>query len=229
LTLSIWLATVPGVPGEDLDGDRDAVLGCQQPVDDLQPAADSVFGVPDGARRAGPAPGRGGGDVIQHQGAAGQVPGRERVLDRVLPGAQVVHRCVQVILITGPQPEDLAGRGGRGFPPEPAGDGELGVRRDHLRGRHRDHQVPVPGRDRVDELVEAEPAGRAQDGGDVAVRQAAGDLERPVQVRGGRRLALQHPGQRVDLGLRPGRQVGQGPVLDLAGLAVAFPEQDRGR
>jgi hypothetical protein len=78
----------------------------------------------------------------------------------------------------------------------------------------------VPGRDRVDELVEAQLAGRAQDGGDVAVRQAAADLERPVQGDG-RSLALQYPGQRVDLGLGPGRQVGQGPVLDLAGLAVA--------
>ena len=87
----------------------------------------------------------------------------------------------------------------------------------------------MPGRHRVDQLFEAQLAGRAQDGGDVAVRQAAGDLERPVQVRGGRRLALQHPGQGVDLGLGPGRQVGQGPVLDLAGLAVAFPQQDRGR
>ena len=142
---------------------------------------------------------------------------------------QVVHRRVQVILITRPQVQDLAQGGGRGLLPQPAGDGQLGVRRDHLRDRHRGDQVPVPGRHRVDELVEAQLAGRAQDGGDVAVRQAAGDLERLVQAGGGRRLALQHPGQRVDLGLGPGRQVGQGPVLDLAGLAVAFPQQDRGR
>ena len=87
----------------------------------------------------------------------------------------------------------------------------------------------MPGRRRVDELVEAQPAGRAQDGGDVAVRQAAGDLERLVEGGGGRRLALQYPGQGLDLGLGPGRQVGQGAVLDLAGLAVAFPQQDRGR
>ena len=220
---------VPGVAREDLDRDRDALGGGQQPVDDLQPAPHPVLGVADRAQRAGPALERGGGHVIQHQGAAGQVPGGQRVLDRVLPGVQVVHRRVQVILITGPQPEDLAQRAGRGLLPQPAGDGQLGVRRDHLRDRHRGHQVPVPGRHRVDELFEAQLAGRAQDGGDVAVRQAAGDLERPVQGRGGRRLALQHPGQRLDLGLGPGRQVGQGPVLDLAGLAVAFPQQDRGR
>jgi len=92
----------------------------------------------------------------------------------------------------------------RGLLPQPAGDGQLGVRRDHLRDRHRDYQVPVPGRHGVDQLAEAELAGRAQDGGDVAVRQAAGDLERLVEGGGGRRLAFEHPGQGVDLGVGPG-------------------------
>jgi hypothetical protein len=154
------------------------------------------------------------------------VPGGQRVLDRVLPGGQVIHRRVQVILVTRPQVQHLARGAGRGFLPEPAGDGQLGVRRDDLRDRHRGHQVPVPRRLGVDQLGQAQLAGRAQDGGDVAVRQAAGDLERPVETDGGRRLALEHPGQGVDLGVGPGRQVGQGAVLDLALFAVAFPQQD---
>ena len=188
-----------------------------------------VLGMADRAQRAGPPLERGRGHVVQHQGAAGQVPGRERVLDLVLPAVQVVHRRVQVILVTRPQVQDLAQRAGCRLVPEPAGDGQLGVRRDHLRDRHCGHQVPVPGRHRVDQLLQAQLARRAQHGGDVAVRQAAGDLERRLEGGGGRRLALQHPGQRVDLGLGPGRQVGQGPVLDPACLAVAFPQQDRGR
>jgi hypothetical protein len=220
---------VAGVPGEHLDGDRDAVLGRQQPVDDLQPAPDPVFGVADGAQRAGPPLERGGGDVVQHQRAAGQVPRGQRVLDLLLPVMQVVHRCVQVILITRPQPEDLAQGAGRGLLAQPAGDGELGAGRDHLRDRHRDHQVPLPGRLGVDQLLQAQGPQGAQHGGDVAVREAAGDLERPARVRGGRRLALEHPGQRLDLGLGPGGQVGQGAVLDLARLAVAFPQKDGGR
>jgi hypothetical protein len=130
---------VAGVALEYLDGDRDALGGGQQAVDDLQPAADPVFGVADSAQRAGPALERGTGHVVQHQGAAGQVPGGQRVLDRVLPGAQVVHRRVQVILVTRTQAEDLAQGGGRGLLPQPAGDGQLGVRRDHLRDRHRDY------------------------------------------------------------------------------------------
>ena len=47
----------------------------------------------------------------------------------------------------------------------------------------------MPGRHRVDQFLQAQVPQRAQNGGDVAVRQAAGDLERPVQGRGGR-LAL---------------------------------------
>jgi hypothetical protein len=41
----------------------------------------------------------------------------------------------------------------------------------------------------AEDTVEADLACGAERGGDVAVRQAAGDLERPVQVRGGQRLA----------------------------------------
>ena len=84
---------VAGVSVEHLDGDRDAVLGGEQPVDDLQPSPDPVLGVPDGARRAGPPLERGGGHVVEDQGSPGQVPGRQRVLDPVLPGGQPVHRA----------------------------------------------------------------------------------------------------------------------------------------
>ena len=156
------------------------------------------------------------------------MPGRERVLDAFLPGPQPVHRRVQVVLIAAAQVQDLAQGAGGGGVPQPAGDGQLGIRPGHLRDRHRGHQVPLPRRGRVDQLLQAQGPQRAQHRGDVPVRQAAGDLERPVQGRG-RGLALQHPGQGVDLGPGPGRQVGQGTVLHLPGLAVAFAEQDGGR
>ena len=110
---------VPGVAGKDLDGDRDALGGGQQAVDDLQPTPHPVLRVADGALRAGLALERGAGHVIQDQGAAGQVPGRRRVLDLLLPGLQPVHRRVQVILITrarGPHPGNWrrSGRAARG-------------------------------------------------------------------------------------------------------------------
>ena len=195
---------VAGVALEDLDSDRDAVLGGEQPAGDLQAAADPVLGVADGAQRAGPALERGRGDVVEDQRPAGQVPGRERVLDPVLPGGQPVHGGVQVILITAACAEGLAQRAGRGLGLQPAGDGQLGARRDHLRDRHRGHQVPLPRRRGVDQLLQPQVPQGAQHCGDVPVRQAPGDLERPLRGRSRRKLALQHPRQRVDLGLGPG-------------------------
>jgi hypothetical protein len=95
----------------------DAIFAGQQPVDDLQPAADPVFGVADGTQRAGPPLERGGGHVIEDQSRAGQVPGRERVLDLLLPGSEPVHRRVQVILITAAHAKHLAQGAGRGLVP----------------------------------------------------------------------------------------------------------------
>ena len=40
----LWVA---GIALEHLDGDRDAIFGREQPVDDLQPPGHAVFGVPD--------------------------------------------------------------------------------------------------------------------------------------------------------------------------------------
>jgi hypothetical protein len=157
------------------------------------------------------------------------VPRRERVLDAVLPGGEPVHRAVKVILVTARDSQHLAQRAGGGLPAQPAGDGQLGIRRDHLRDHHRGHQVPLPRRHRVDQLLQAQRPRRAQHRGDMPVRQAPGDLERALCRRGRRGLALQHRRQGVDLGLGPGRQVGQGAVPHLARLAVAFPQQHRGR
>jgi hypothetical protein len=196
------------------------------PVDDLQPAAHPVAGVADLARRAGAALERGGRDIVEHQRALAQVPGGQRVLDARLAGQQPVHRGVQVVLVAGFQAEQRAQRAGRGLGAQPAGGGELGGSVDDRRGDHRGDQVPLPGGDRADQLLHSQRAKGAEHRGHVPVRQAAADLERAAQA-GGRRLALQHRRQRLHLGLGPGRQVGQGAVLDLAAFSVAFPQQHR--
>src|SRR6476646_1416881 len=74
-------------------------------------------------------------------------------------------------------------------------------------------------------FLHAEPTCGAQHRRDMPVRQAAGDLKglRQIQFR---RQPLERAGQRIDLGLGPVRQVGQGAVLHLPALAVAFPQQD---
>src|SRR5580692_3171051 len=76
-------------------------------------------------------------------------------------------------------------------------------------------------------LVELEPAHRPERGGDVAVRQRAGDLEAlGSQRRQG--LAGKHPAQAVDLRLRPVGDVGERARLDLAALAIALAQEDGG-
>jgi hypothetical protein len=68
---------------------------------------------------------------------------------------------------------------------------------------------------------------RAQHRDQVPVRQAPGDLGHALQPCRGQ--AGQRPRQRLHHGLRPGRQVGHGPVLDLAAFPAAFPQQHRRR
>jgi hypothetical protein len=77
-------------------------------------------------------------------------------------------------------------------------------------------------------LVKPEPAHRPEHGGDVAVRQRAGDLEGlGSQRRQG--LAGEHPAQAVNLRLRPVEDVGERARLDLAALAIALAQEDGGR
>ena len=158
----------------------------------------------DGAQRAGPPLERGRGDVVKDQRPPGQVPRRERVLDPVLPGGEPVHRGIQVILIAAAQAQDLAQGTGGGLLPQAAGDAQLGIRRDHLRDHHRGHQVPLPRRHGVDQLLQPQRPRRAEHRGDVPVRQAAGDLERARCGSGRRGLALEHRRQGINLGLGPG-------------------------
>jgi hypothetical protein len=217
---------VGGVAVEHLDRHRDAVVRAQQPVDDLPPAAHPVPGVADLAERAGAALECRRGHVVEDQGVLGQVPGRERGLDPVLAVEHPVHRGVQVVCVAARDAQHRAQRAGGGLGAQRAGDRQLRGRVDHLCDQHGQHQIPLPGPRRVDQLRNAEPVRGAQHRGDVAVRQAAGDLERGGQVHPGRQ-PLQHPGQRVDLVCRPPAQVGQGAVLDLAAVPVALPQQDR--
>jgi len=97
-----------------------------------------------------------------------------------------------------------------------------------LSGQHRQHQIAVARGNRVDQLGDLQPRGNAQDRGHVPVLQAAGDLERLGQIHP-RGQALQYLRQCLNLGLGPAGQIGQGAGFHLAGLAVAFPQQDRRR
>jgi hypothetical protein len=68
----------------------------------------------------------------------------------------------------------------------------------------------------------------AECGCDMAVGKGALDLE-PLGRSGLHRLVSEDPAQGVNLGLWPFREVGQGPALHLALLAIALAQQHGGR
>ena len=119
---------VGGVAFEHLDRDRDAGGRAEQPVDDSQPTLHPIAGMPDLAQRASVPLERGGGHVVEHQGAVGQVPLGQRGLDAVLAGQHPVHRLVQVVLVTAGHPKHLAQRAGRGLGAQPARGRQLRTR-----------------------------------------------------------------------------------------------------
>src|SRR5438309_1768766 len=84
---------------EDLDRDRAAVGGADEPVDDLERAAAAVARVAEPRQRARAALEVGGGDVVEDERRAGEMTARERLLDPPLAGKQPVERRVQLVLV----------------------------------------------------------------------------------------------------------------------------------
>ena len=220
---------VGGVAVEHLDGHRHPGGRAQQPVDDLQPAFDPVAGVPDRPQRAGAALERRRGHVIEHQRAVGQMPCGQGVFDGVFAGQHPVHRRIQVVLITAGHPEHLPQRAGGGLGAQPARGGQLGARA----------RSPGPSAWRSPDPAAATAPGRSARRSPVAraVPSTAATcpcgrlrvISNASDSSTRRRQPFERPRQRLDLVLGPVRQVGQGAVLHLAALAVAFPQQDRRR
>src|SRR5208337_3153167 len=88
------------------------------------------------------------------------------------------------------------------------------------------HQIARPIAFRPQDPVEPDLADRPQYRRDVAMRQAADDLERR---RSGwhDHAALEERAEAFDPVTRPIRKVEQGPLLDLAALAIGLAQQDR--
>jgi hypothetical protein len=116
--------------------------------------------------------------------------------------------------------------GGGGFA-ELAGGGELGGRLDDACDDHGERQPGQPHRPAWQQPVEAELARHAEHGGDMTVRQGALDADL-VGGGGEAGVAFQHPAQRLDLGVRPVGQVGEGAGLDLVAVTVALAQQHGG-
>ncbi len=216
---------VAGAAGEHPDRDGAALGVGEQPVLDLQLALLAVAGVAAGRQRAAPALHPRGRQVEQRHprrvDRRGQVAGGQPCLDRVLPGAEPVHRRVDVI--SGRAGNAQVGPEGGVVPPGQRG--QLGGG-GHDPGDDKGHgQVPRPAR-RAQQGGQAQPGGDGVHGGDVAVRQRPGDGDR---LAGRDQMpALQSRVDQVDDVVRQDGEVGDGLVLDLAAVAVGAPQVRRG-
>ena len=216
---------VAGVAGEDPDRDRAAFGVGEQPVLDLQFAFLAVPGVAAGGQRAVRAFQPRGRQVEQrHLGRVGlrsQVTGRELGLDRVLPVLQPVHRGVDVV---GSRVRD-AEVGAQGGVVPPGQGGQLGAGLDHPGDDQGQDQVPRAARG-AQQCGQPQPGGHGVHGGGVAVRQRPGDGDRAGG--GDQLLAFQAGVDPVDDVARQRGQVGDGLVLDRAGLPVGAAQVRRG-
>jgi hypothetical protein len=154
--------------------------------------------------------------------AAGQ-----RGFDALLLGEEPIERVVEFLLVDLAEPQHGAERRGRGGGVEQPSSCELGGRIEQPRQyqrrdeRHSARSLPLALRQQV---VEPELAQHAECCRNMAVGQAAHELE--VRARLVRRIVIaQQPAQRFDLAARPMRDVGQRALLDLAVLAISFPQQ----
>src|SRR5512143_1845054 len=218
---------IAGVAFEHLDRHRAAVGGAQQPKDDLRPVGTAVAAVAEAGELATPAFEGARGDIVEHQRAVLQMSPRQRLLDRRLRRAQQIEGTVQLVLVHLAQPQHRAQRVRSRRLAQLAGGGQLRRRLDHAGRDQRQRQRGQPLRPPRQQPVETDPPPRAEHRDDRTVRQRP--LDRQAVAGDHKRLAAQHPPQRLDLRLRPIRQIGECPGLHFAVLAETLAQEYGGR
>jgi hypothetical protein len=185
----------------------------------------AVPGVAAGGQRAAPAFQPRRGQVEQRHpgrvGLRGEVTGRELGLDGVLLVPEPVHRGVDVI---GSRVRD-AEVGAQGGVVPPGQGGQLGGRGDDPGDDQGQGQVPLAARG-AEQGGQPQLGGHGMDGGGVAVRHRPGDGD--GAGGGDELLAFEAGVDPVDDVAGQRGQVGDGLVLDLAGVAVGAAQVRRG-
>jgi hypothetical protein len=131
----------------------------------------------------------------------------QRGLDRGLALQQPVQCIVEFVLINLTEPEHFAEARGGGGRRQRACGGELGGRIEDATNQKGERQIAAAIAAGAEETVQANLAGSAEGGGDVAVRQCASDGE-GVTLGGNNGAALQYTAQSFD--------VRRGPVGEVA-------------
>ncbi len=204
-----------------MHGDRAALRVGEQAEDDLQQPTLAVPAVAELGEGAGMALEVGRGQVVEDERAFAQMALGEALLDALLAFEEPVHGAVEFIFV-GFAHLELVGERALGEGPC---RGELRPRVEHAGHDHRAHEVALTRGGSVEKRVETEGTQGTEHGGDVAVGQAAHDLE-PL-LGGHEALAAQGAADQVDGLGRQMREVAHGLVQDLAALAVGAAEQVR--
>jgi hypothetical protein len=204
---------IDGVPVEHFDSDWAAVGCAEQAVSDLQRAPAVIASVAALGERAATPLHIARGDVVEHERAVAEMAFGQRGLDRGLALQQPIERSVELVFIDLADAEHLAeARSG-------------GCRRERAGGEYEIAAAVAVG---AEHPVEADSAGRAEGGGDMAVRQRTGDGER-VAVGGDDGSAPEHAAQPFNVSGRPVGEVAERAFTNFAAFAMALAQQDGGR
>ena len=148
----------------------------------------------------------------------------ESRLDGRLGGAKQIKRGIEFIFIDMAEiehgPQRMDGRLGAQLP----GCCELGRGLDHPRDDEGQGELGKPLRLARQKSIKPELVSHAKDGGDMAMRRRALDLD--TVGRRDQLLILEEAPQGIDLGVRPMREIGERARLHLVALAIAFAQQD---
>src|SRR5215831_18637689 len=197
---------------EDLDRHRTAVRSAEQTVDDLQFAALAVTVVAVLGQRAAAAFHVARRDVVEHQGAAGQVVFGKRRLDRRLADGKPVEGDVELVLIDRAEAELLAEtRAGR-VRRQRAGGGKLGAGIEQTADDEGQDKIATAVAVRAEQTVETDLARRSEGGSDVPMRQRADDGDR-LLVTGDDGATFEQHLEAGDAVRRPVGKVEQGTLF----------------
>ena len=232
--LSTCAASVAGIGGvafEHFHRHRAAVAAHSKPNTICSLSVLAVAIMPEPRQFAGAALEIGRADVVEHQRAVLQVAPGQRLLDALLLLDQPVEGAVK-LLSRRPRRARAPGPANRSPSPRRAG-APSPASRPARSSAQRSWRCTAP--------LPAWAAGRPATTADRARACARSQALPPhdhgagcaasTTLRADRRhgVAAQHTAQRLDLRSLPIRQIGQRALTDLVAVAIALPQQDRGR
>ena len=199
----------------------------EQAEDDLQLVFLIVSGVAPSAEWAVESFKVGGTEIVQDQRTVVEMALGESPFNARLPLKQPIHGLIEFLFADRVQLQAGAEGVGTEVRLERPGGGEFGAGFENAADDESGDEIPRAAGSRVEPGIQLKIAQRAEGGGDMAVREGAGDGEGLVQRADG--LTFEDGAEGVDLGRLPIGEVSEGAVFDLVALAEGLAEEDGGR